>query len=76
MIICGLRNPAVEQRTENTDNHHAPCSSSEADNHDRGRVGCDTSASNGAIQLGALRLRQYDLFNEYRDLVFRGLASL
>src|SRR6266496_2434729 len=76
MIICGLRYAAVEQRTKNTDNHHAPYSSSEADNHDRGRVGCHKSASNGAMELGAVRLRQYDLLNEYRDVVFRGLASL
>src|SRR6266550_2982976 len=76
MIICGLQYAAVEQRIEDTDDRYAPYSSSKADNHNRGRAGCDEGASDGAVELGVIRLRKYDLLNEYRNVVFRSLASL
>ena len=76
MIICGLQYAAVEQRIKNPDDRNAPYASSKADNHDRGRAGCDKSASKGAVELGAIRFRKYDLLDEHRDVVFRSLVSL
>jgi len=76
MIICARQDAPVEQRIKNPDDRHASRSSSKADNHDRRGAGCDKGTSNGEVELGAIRLRKYDLLDEYRDIVFRCLVGL
>jgi hypothetical protein len=47
-----------------------------SDHHERRRTDCDESTGSGAMELGILRFRKYDLLNEHRYPLFRRVARI